>query len=72
MLFIYYIKTLYINHLFNDFNSRQVFGRNERVVDLIGLLDVIKNYSASHRRSFDYTSSRVKKIFFYKVYLHIL
>lgn len=39
---------------------RQVFGMNERVVDLVALVDVIKHYSESHRRSFDLSNSKEK------------
>ena len=40
--------------------NRETFGKIEKVVDLLALLDVIKNYSESHRRSFDYGNSKVK------------
>lgn len=39
--------------------ARSVFGRSERVVDLLSLLQILKNYSGAKRRSFDYNSSKI-------------
>lgn len=39
--------------------TKSIFGKSERVVDLISLIDILKGFSVSKRRSFDYTSSRV-------------
>ena len=40
--------------------NRETFGKIDKVVDLLALLDVIKKYSESHRRSFDYGNSKIK------------
>ena len=40
--------------------NRETFGKTEKVVDLLALMDVIKDYSQSHRRSFDYGNSKIK------------